>query len=407
VLLHDHHPGYISWEEFEHNQRLLAENTHMQGQAIRKSGRGGRALLSGLVRCGRCARMMRLCYGRYAHRYQCHGDQRHGSPSCIGVGGVRIDRAVSLELLEAVAPHAVAAAMKVAEQASRQRDDVFQALARELEEARYEARLAQRRYEAVDPDQRLVARELEARWESGLGRMKEFESRLAEEKARAAACPPVDTQALLRLAEDLPRVWNSSSDMALKQRIVRILIQEVIVDVDEATNENVLTIHWTGGRHSEVRVSRLRGNPGADTSGPSAAEVVRILGGQCSDRVLAVTLNRMRSRSEDGNPWTIVRVQELRERLGLTPPEPSSNRRAVISPLQAARRLSISESSVYQLIHYGVLPATQLMPFAPWQIPLDALQTEAVRIGVRRIIERRPANLQNIRDKRTLPLPGI
>jgi hypothetical protein len=168
VLLRDHHLGYIPWEEFEENQKMISENAHMQKRMVRKSARGGRALLTGLVRCGRCGRMMRIFYGArsgHSHRYQCRGDDHHvGAGLCIGVGGVRVDRAVASHLLDAVSDCAVEAAIRAAEQAGSAGNDVLLALGRELEEARYEASLAARRYEVVDPTKRLVARELEARW---------------------------------------------------------------------------------------------------------------------------------------------------------------------------------------------------------------------------------------------------
>jgi Recombinase/Recombinase zinc beta ribbon domain len=175
VLLRDHHPKYISWEQFEANRQLISENAHMQKRTERKrterkSARGGRALLTGLVRCGRCGRTMRVFYGSrsgHAHRYQCHGDDSHvGGWLCIGIGGLRVDRAVAAQVVEAVSDHAVEAAIRAADQVARVDDDMRQAIARELEEARYEASLAARRYEAVDPAKRLVARELESRWNS-------------------------------------------------------------------------------------------------------------------------------------------------------------------------------------------------------------------------------------------------
>ena len=167
VLLRDNHPGYISWVMFEENQRMILENAHMQKRAGRKSARGGRALLTGLARCGRCGRMMRVFYGMrsgHAHRYQCRGDDGHvGSGLCIGIGGVRVDQAVAIQILNAVSDRGVDAAILAAEQADRAGDELRQAIIRELEEARYEASLASRRYEAVDPTKRHVVRELEAR----------------------------------------------------------------------------------------------------------------------------------------------------------------------------------------------------------------------------------------------------
>jgi hypothetical protein len=167
VLLRDHHPGYINWEQYEANQKLISENAHMQRRTERKSARGGRALLTGLVRCGRCGRTMRVSYGSqsgHAHRYHCRGDDSHvGGWLCIGIGGVRVDRAVAAEIVEAVSAHAIEAAIQAANQSDKADAEIRQAFFRELEEAQYEASMAERRYEMVDPSKRLVARELETR----------------------------------------------------------------------------------------------------------------------------------------------------------------------------------------------------------------------------------------------------
>src|SRR3954469_15610096 len=263
VLIRDHHEGYIDWARFEENQRMLLENAHMKRRAARKSGRGGRALLAGLVRCGRCGRMMRVFYGMrsgHAHRYQCRGDDAHvGSGLCVGIGGVRVDRAIVDRVLEAVAEPAVDAALLAADQVVRAADDVRRAVGRELEEARYEASLAERRYEHVDPAKRHVARELEARWNAALERVAALEGRVARLKDQAAARPKIDREVLLRLAHDLPTAWNAAgTDARTKPRIVRLLIEEV----------------------------------------------VRELGGRWPDRELAVTMNRMRCKTPDGLTWT-------------------------------------------------------------------------------------------------------
>jgi hypothetical protein len=411
ALLKDNHQGYITWEAFEENQRLIQENAHMQKRTSRKAARGGRALLTGLVRCGHCGRMMRVFYGMrsgHAHRYQCRGDDGHvGAGLCIGIGGVRVDRAISKTILEAVSDRAVDAAIHAADQVTKAAAEIRQAVERELEEARYEASLASRRYELVDPAKRHVARELEARWNTALERVVELERRLADMEAEARARPKIDREALMQLAQDLPAVWNApTTDAGVKQRLVHVLIHEVVIDLDDAAHEAVVVVHWVGGRHTELRVARARSGRYPEDRHPSAVEVMRKLGGQWLDRQLAVTMNRMRCKSEDGETWTTVRVREFRERLGIAPFDPNTAN-DTISVDATATRLGICVGSVHKLIRDGVLPAEQAMHSAPWKVPVAALDTEAVRIGVREIVARRPSNFQALQDVKTLPLPGI
>jgi hypothetical protein len=412
VLLRDHHPGYISWEEFEANQRLISENTHMQRRTDRKSARGGRALLTGLVRCARCGRVMRVFYGTSLarpYRYHCRGDDNHiGRWLCIGIGGLRVDKAVAAQIVEAVSGHAVEAAIKAAEQAAKADDGVRQALCHELEEARYEATLAARRYEAVDPTKRLVARELETRWNAALERVAHLEERLKKHDAATALRPKVDRAALMSLAHDLPSVWNAPGiDTRTKQRIAHILIREVLIDLDDATNETVVTIHWNGGRHTELRVARVRTGRYPTDRHPNPVEVIRKIGGHWPDYQVAVTMNRMRCKPADGTTWTTVRVRELRERLGIAAFDPSSQTEETISVDKASLRLGICVGSVHKLIREGVLPATQLLPSAPWEIPVAALDTEAVKTGVQGVVGRRPRNYRVLQDVKILALPGM
>jgi hypothetical protein len=262
---------------------MLSENAYMQQRASRKAARGGRALLTGLVRCGRCGRIMHVFYGMrsgHAHRYQCRGDDAHvGAGQCIGIGGVRVDHAIATHIMEAISSLAVEAAMHAAQQVIQADDDVRQATGRELEEARYEASLAARRYEAVDPTKRLVARELESRWNIALEHVAQLEQRLARMDDDAASRPEIDREGLLSLAHDLPAAWNApGATMRTKQRLTRILIQEVVVDLDDAAHEAVVTVHWTGGRHTEIRVARTRTGRYPDDRHPSPVEVIRKLG---------------------------------------------------------------------------------------------------------------------------------
>jgi DNA invertase Pin-like site-specific DNA recombinase len=393
VLIQEHHPGYVSWEEYERNQALIAENTHMKSGTEPKAGRGGRALLTGLLRCRRCGRMLYVAYGgprAAVIRYACQGGNRdHADRWCISFGGLRVDAAVANEVLRAIEGNAIEAACEAAEQMQRQRQELRHAIELEVDQARYESRLAARRYEAVDPDQRLVAAELEARWNSTLQRVQDLEHKLNEFDRKSQSAPLPDKHVLLSLAQDLPSVWNApSTDMRLKQRIVRILIQEIIADVDEDSQEIALLIHWAGGRHSELRVKKSETGKHRNCTNLDAIDVIRKMAGQFADEEIAATLNRLRLRTGVDNAWNENRVYSVRHRLQLPAFDANDGgRRNEINLKEAAVRLNLSPPSVRKMIDEKILPASQVLECAPWQIPVEALDSEEVR--------RVAANLRN------------
>jgi len=301
VLIQDHHLGYVSWEEYERNQAMMANNSFMQSGGEPKAGRGGRALLSGLLRCRRCGRMLQVSYigarGAVIH-YQCVGaHKQRGENRCIAFGGLRVDAAVANEVLKAVSGNAIDAALAAAEQ-MQQRQELRRTIALEVEQARYEAGLADRRYEAVDPDQRLVAAALEARWNTALQKTQELENKLREFDEEIQSLPAPNKEVLLSLAQDLPAIWNSAStDMRLKQRLVRILIDKIVVDVDEKISEVVLVIHWSGDRHSELRVKKNATGKHRRCTDIEAIGVIRQMAERFSDEQIAATLNRLGLRT--------------------------------------------------------------------------------------------------------------
>ena len=207
---------------------MIAANAHIHSGAEPKAGRGGGALLSGLLRCRRCGRMIHVFYPGTVVRYVCNaGRSQYGESTCISFGGLRVDAAVSNEVLQAVSGNALQAALEAAEQMQQKREDLRKAIALELEQARNEARLAARRYESVDPGQRLVAAELEARWNTARQKTKELESKLRKFDDESHSAPPPNREVRMSLAQDLPAIWNSpSTDQRLKQRIVRILVRD-------------------------------------------------------------------------------------------------------------------------------------------------------------------------------------
>src|SRR6266403_683488 len=217
----------------------------------------GDALLAGLLRCGRCGRKLTLRYSGAKHdipRYSCsRGWMDNGEPRCIAFGGLRVDDAIEDALLTVVGPGAIAAAVAAEKEANQRRDQVREALKRDLEAARYATDRAFRQYDAADPANRLVAGELEARWNKALVRAAEVEAKVT---AHDAVTPPraLTPISFATLAGDLKTVWAApTTDARLKKRIVRTVIREVIADIDAEAAEIVLIVHWMGGVHSELR----------------------------------------------------------------------------------------------------------------------------------------------------------
>jgi len=382
VLIRDHHPGYISWEEYDRNQMVIAENAHSKSGFGRKSGRGGRALLSGLLRCGRCGRMLHVVYGgkqRQVVRYFCRGAHiNHGTDRCQSFGGLKADRTVSSEVLKAISGNAIECAIKAAETQKQQDHQRKLSLELELEQARYEARLATRRYEAVDPENRLVAAELESRWNAALERVRQLDTTLHELNV-ALPAPAVDPDALLRLAEDLPTLWNApTTDMRLKQRIVRILIQEIVANVDDSAQQVGLVIHWAGGRHSELRYTKNKIGHHSGITQIEAIEIIRQMAAHYSDKEIASTLNRLGMQTGAGHTWQEHRVHWARRYHELPAYDPSNKDISLLTLEEAATQLGISENSVRKLIKDEILAAKQIVPCAPWQIHSGALTSTKV-----------------------------
>jgi excisionase family DNA binding protein len=393
VLLRDHHPAYISWAEYERHQELLAANAHMKSRMTRQSGRGGRALLAGLLRCRRCGRMLHVAYsgiGGVVPRYHCRGAHiNHGADWCISFGGLRADAAVAQEVLRVMSNHAVEAAFEAADHLQRQHASEREAIALEVAQARYEARLAARRYEAVDPDNRLVARELEARWNEALAHAQRLETHLQSVDQTATIEPLPDRTTFMSLAHDLPAVWEApTTDMRLKQRILRVVLHEIVADLDDERSDVVLLLHWAGGQHSEIRVRRNPTGKHRHCTSLEAIEIIRRMAGRSPDEQIAATLNRLGLRTGRDNTWTEGHVRSARHTHGITSNDVDNGAPDVMTLDDAARCLGVSATTVRRLIHEQILPAQQVVACAPWEIKRADLDREGVREAIRNVQQR-------------------
>jgi len=378
VFIKDHHEGYISWAEYERNQALLAGNAYGRvGDA--KSGRGGRALLAGLICCARCGRRLSVLYtGRYPRPiYRCEQPNvQLGQRRCLSVAGKRIDETIAAEMLRAVAPMAIEAAEE-ADRMLRDEDQDRRRIAElELQQAQYDASLAERRYAACDPDNRLIAAQLEKAWETALQRVERCRERLDRMQIPKAddVCPD-----FTGLADDLLAAWKAPrTTMRTRQRLVRALITEIVVDIDKAAGEIVLVIHWKGGQHSELRVRKPRTGEHGCSTPEQALAVIRSMAGRWSDQDIAASLNRMGMPTGQGKTWTAHRVSSLRRVRGIHGYLSAEKNGEWLTLRDAAAKLGVSHHQVRKLIKAGILNSEQIMPDAPHQIRAADLASEQV-----------------------------
>jgi DNA invertase Pin-like site-specific DNA recombinase len=381
VLIFDNHAGYIGWEDFQLHLRMLAENSAMRSGETGGAARAGGALLSGLLRCGRCSRHMYVGYsgprGKQP-RYICQGGRvDRGSAACQSLGAGRVDDAVREQLLEAVQPAGVQAALEALEQAGDRQREKRRSLTLALEQARYEVDRARRQYDVVDPVNRLVAGELESRWNAALSREAELNRQLAELDQTQETVTPQERTQLMELGRDLPLLWDHSAVTAeLKKRLLRAALQEVVIADNEDRTEHVLVLHWQGGVHTELRVKRTKTGQHRRVSNADVIALVTELSKVCSDQTTAATLNRLGYRTGTGKTWRAHSVANLRHYHRLPNYEKGV---AWLTIEHAARALQVSHTVVRRLIAEKTLPATQVVPWAPWIIAQESLTLPCVQ----------------------------
>jgi hypothetical protein len=387
VLLVDHHPGYMSWEEYTENQRQLEANVARTGGEGSGAAKSGTALLSGLLRCGRCGRKLQVVYsgqGGRVPRYACLGDRGdRGSRACLTVGSLRLERAVVDSVLEAIRPIGIEAAIEMSEHTQAADDEKRKALELALERARYEANRARRQFDAVEPENRLVASELEDRWNSALAQVAELDARLTAMGEQSEAFTEQQEQELMALSEDLPALWNHpEAPVQLKKRILRTVLVDIIIDTDKESSAHQVRLHWAGGIHTELRVIRNKTGQHRRSADRTVIDLIRELAKVCPDRAIAAILNRLGYKTGQDLTWNASRVVGVRwyhEIPGFQKQD------GWLTQEQAARELQVSDTVVKRLIREGILPATHVVECAPWVIERKDLALPAVQEQVRAV----------------------
>jgi DNA invertase Pin-like site-specific DNA recombinase len=319
VLIQHHHEGYISWTEYQSNQELIANNANGKGAMVRGSVKRGGALLSGLLRCGHCgAKLLAQYPGPTVIRYQCSSYILNREASCcVMFGGLRADRLVAEQVLQAIQPLGVQAALRAIENLEDNRDERLHQKELALQQARYEVSRAQRQYDAVDCTNRLVAAELERRWNEALKTQTQLEEELAAlMRQQQKPLSQATKEEILGLANDLPELWNHpDSSPEVKKRILRTVLKEIIARSEGDSIQ--LILHWQGGDHTEVRFQKVRTGQHRYVTSAETVDLIRSLARIQPDGMIASILNRMGRRTAHNETWNARRVCSVRNNHGI------------------------------------------------------------------------------------------
>jgi DNA invertase Pin-like site-specific DNA recombinase len=375
VLLKDQHDGYITWSEFERNQRVIANNATGKGSAVTGAVRRGELLLAGLLRCGHCGRKLYVGYGGKAGRYYCQGALvNHGTTRCISFGGLRADAAVGTEVLRVLKPLGIDAAAKALAAQTSEISAAQRQLDLALQEAHFAAAYARRQYDAVDPANRLVASELERRWNEALQVVHRLQGEIAELAAKKPA--PLgenERQHLMRLGADLELAWSHPAATAqTRKRILRTALHEIVVRIEGGFIEMVL--HWQGGDHTALQLKINGVGKHRWTVPDDTLSLIRDLARLMPDQQIARLLNRAGKPTGRGNGWTKARVCSFRSHHGIAVyREGEWAERGEVTLEAVAKSIDVSVMTALRMIRLGIIRGRQLCRGAPWVIKVEDL----------------------------------
>jgi DNA invertase Pin-like site-specific DNA recombinase len=392
VFIPDHHPGYISWARYQRNQDIMRSNG---GNFTRDESalavRNGHGLLSGLLRCRRCGRKLHIRYwgkSGTAARYVCAGDFATGGQYCLGFGGAGVDKRLSQHVLQAVSPQGLKASVAAIEQLETHGSDQRAALQRQLQQLQYEAQRAFDQYDQVDPANRLVADVLEQRWNTKLDAVETLQRELDAHSNEGASLTASDKAAIVALGNDFATVWNDPAcSMVLKKKIVRTLINEVVVDLDDAAGELHLVVHWHGGCHTAVTMPKPQSAAVVHKTALEDVELITRMACRYADDEIARVLSKLGRRTGKGNRWTKSRVAFVRRKYAIDPPDKATRDTDILTLAQAVRHTGVSDTTLMRLIKENVLVAAQVAPYAPLEIKRTDLDSEPVASIVKRLKE--------------------
>jgi len=379
VLIPNHHEGFIDWSTYEANRIRISANTHPRPhQSGTGAVREGTALLQGLAVCGHCGRKLLTHYtGRTASpAYHCAGNRIENGRGvyCLSVGAVQIDDAAAQTVLTALAPLGIEAAIAAAERIESDHDGALAQWRLTVERASYEAQRAERRYRAIDPENRLVARGLEAEWEKSLRELEDAKAQLTRrEQQRPRALSADERTRLLALGADLGVVWQAPTTTPRdKKELLRALLEEVIIAVHKDEGRAHLTLRWRGGALDEIDLDVSRRRVAPVRTDEDTVALVRRLAVHYPDAVIAGILNRQQRTTAYGHRFNANHVGSLRRSWNIARHEPPTTppEGETLTIKQIAATLGVATSTIHRWLNDGIIAGEQLTPGAPWRIRL-------------------------------------
>lgn len=392
VVIPEHHVGFISWEQYLRNQAQLRENSNRFIAFRRGAAKVGSSLLSGLIECGHCGRKLHVRYsgsnGRVAS-YFCAGTSKATGQNrtCLIFSGRKLEQAITSEVLKVIEPAAIHAALSAEKQLSAQRSEQLEMIELALKQAHYESERRKRQFEAVEPENTLVIRQVQQHWNEALAEVERLQSLLRQEQERQCSMSSSEIQRLYDLATDLPQLWNlSTTDIRTKKRIIRILIERIIAKTEGDGYYTRFAICWAGGIHTELRLKRNKQGENNRNTQKDVLDIISELSAITEDSTIARVLNRCGLKTATGKNWNSSRIKWIRQKKGIA--AFSKNRlekSGMINLEQAAHQLGISTNTVHRFIKIGLIEAKQVIKHAPWLIARSELEKTAVAKAVQSI----------------------
>jgi len=399
-LIPGHHAGYITWDQFLRNQERLDQNRTSRDEDRRGALREGVALLQGIVRCGRCGRRMSVRYLKNGSTpsYECNTvHHQYGGATCQSLRGDEVDAAVGHVFLEAMKPAQLEVSMAALDHIAAQARQLDRQWQLTLERARYEAELARRRFQAVDPDNRLVARTLEKEWNEKLAEIERLErdAALRPPLSSRLVCPE-ERQRILALAQDLPVIWHAPTTRATdRKQLLGYLIKDVTLCRGETTIQ--VAIRWQTEACTVLEVPRPQHVSEVRRTDPVVVARVRALALEHTDRQMAALLDQEGLRSGTEGGFTRAKIQWIRyaysipsgcpERPSASPDGSRGDGRCSVQ--EAAKQLNVNISTIAAWCRSGRLDSIQAVPHGPWWIRLTPEVIAELRRPVRRHWSRR------------------